>query len=220
MGATETMAAVRAALLKYPGAAPLKTAADAQKVAAKAARVAGRILTADLPSIPANERHALVVSVVREINRVANDAAQQMQRSRAAAYGEQSLGTAQPKVDALRADHLATYADGLYMDGAEVADPDTALMDVLENNARMCVDDLEEALADARYNMGMKSVIVRMATGANSCEWCLSAAGEYEYGPTMDKTMAFGRHNNCDCVIEYHPAGGKVETVRNYRRSK
>ena len=220
MGATDTLAAVRAALWRYPGLAPLKNAADAQKVAAKAAREAARILTADLPSIPADQRHALVVSVVREVNRVANDAAQQMQRSRAAAYGEQSLGTARPEVDAHRADHLATFADGLYRDGAEVADPDAALTDVLENNARMCVDDLEEALADARYNMGMKSVIVRTATGANSCEWCLSAAGEYEYGPDMDKTMAFGRHNNCDCVIEYHPAGGKVETVRNYRRSK
>ena len=78
------------------------------------------------------------------------------------------------------------------------------------------MDDAERELADARYNMGKRPVIVRSCMGANSCEWCLSAAGEYEYGPQMDKGHAFGRHANCDCLIEYDPGTGKTETVRNY----
>ena len=91
------------------------------------------------------------------------------------------------------------------------------LADTIENNARLAVDDQEHDLAESRYNMGRRPTITRTTAGAHPCEWCQSYAGVYAYGPDMDKAHAFGRHNNCACLIEYDPGTGKTETVRNYR---
>lgn len=215
----DVILSVRAALRGIPGAAPLRTAADAQKAAAKAGRKAGKILAAALPQIPREQVQSLVFAVVREVNLSALESARRMQLTRAEAYGEGALGVAELEFSPQRARNLAVYADGLMAEDGTLPDSGAeALTDTVENSARKCVDMAEEALADARYNMGKRAVIVRSAMGANSCPWCLSAAGEYEYGPTMDKAHAFGRHANCDCLIEYYPGTGKVETVRNYRR--
>lgn len=216
MTAEELILSVRAALRGMPGAAKIHTVQDAQRVAAQAAKRAGTVLTLNLSSVPRGDLQLAVFETVREIDRVASEAARRMQLYRAQEYGEERLGVAEPAFDAQKARNLATYADGL-MSGESEGE---GLLDTLENNARQVVDDAEQRLADSRYEMGKRPVIVRTAMGANSCAWCLSAAGEYEYGPSMDKTMAFGRHNNCDCLIEYHPGAGRVETVRNYRRKK
>ena len=222
MTANDVIAAVRGALRKYPSAKPLRTVKDAQNEAAKAAKAASRILLRELPAMNSEERRRVLFEALRETNRAALEAAARMQRSRAETYGEGELGVAETQFDAQRARNLATYADTLFAegdgeDGELSREQEDALADNIENNARLCVDDAEHELADARYNMGYRPMIVRSAMGANSCEWCLSAAGEYEYGPFMDKTLAFGRHANCDCLIEYHPGTGRVETVRNYR---
>ena len=217
MTAPDIIAAVRAACRKYPSARRLTNAREAQSEASKAAKAASKILVRELPALSSEERISVVFEAVREINRAALDAAEKMQRTRAEKYGEQNLGTARPEFDAERARHLATYADSIYADGEPTSEQTDALEQTIENNSRLCVDDAERELADARYNMGCKAYIVRTAMGANTCDWCLEVAGEYEYGPTMDKGAAFGRHNNCDCIIEYHPGTGKTETVRNYR---
>ena len=217
MTAEDLILAVRASLRGMPGAAKLRTVQDAQRVAAQAAKRAGTKLTLNLADIPRGDVRQVVFETVREIDRVAAEAARRMQVYRAQQYGEENLGVAETPFNANRARNLATYADGLL---EHEATEGGGLMDTLENNARMVVDDAEQELADTRYGMGKRPVIVRTAMGANSCAWCLSAAGEYEYGPDMDKTMAFGRHANCDCLIEYHPGTGRVETVRNYRRKK
>lgn len=220
MTADDVIAAVRGALRKYPSAKPLRTVQDAQREAAKAARAANRILMPELAGMTADERRRVLFESLRETNRAALEAAARMQRSRAETYGESDLGIAEPQFDSQRARNLSTYADTLFAeaeDGELTEEQQHALADTIENNARLCVDDAERELADARYEMGKRAMIVRSALGANSCEWCLSAAGEYEYGPAMDKSLAFGRHANCDCLIEYHPGTGRIETVRNYR---
>ena len=220
MRAEDLIDAVRASMRKYPSARPLATVQDAQREAAKAARAAYRIIGPELSGMTSEERRQVIFETLRETNRAALEAAARMQRARAEAYGEQSLGIAEPQFDAQRARNLATYADTLFAeaeDGELTEEQEAGLRDNVENNARLCVDDAERELADARYEMGRRPMIVRSAMGANSCEWCLSAAGEYEYGPTMDKALAFGRHANCDCLIEYHPGTGRTETVRNYR---
>ena len=159
----------------------------------------------------------MIFEAIRQINGAALDAAERMQKTRAATIGEEALDTARPAFNAERARNLVTHAETLYESGEEVAESQArGFSDTIENNARLCVDDAERELAEARYQMGKRPVIVRTALGANSCEWCRSAAGEYEYGPQMDKTLAFGRHANCDCLIEYDPGTGKTETVRNY----
>ena len=221
MTSSETLAKIRGTLRKYPSVRALKTAADAQREAAKAANAASRVLLPVLPALPAEERRELVFAAVREINRVSLDAAEKMQRTRAESYGEESLGTVRPDFNAERAKNLATHADTVL---SELDDPEGTdswrepLKDLIENNARLAVDDAERELADARYNMGVNAYVVRTTVGANVCEWCAAAAGEYEYGPSMDKELAFGRHTLCKCEIEYHPGTGRVESVRNYRR--
>ena len=222
MNANDVIAAVHSAVRKYPAARRLTSVKDAQSEASKAANAASRILLRDLPLLSSDDRKAVLFEALREIDRAALEAAAKMQRTRAAAYGEENLGIADTRFDAERARHLVTYAETLYADGegddGELSESQqAALKETIENNARLCVDDAEHDLADARYNMGFHATIERSAIGKNSCEWCLSAAGEYEYGPTMDKGLAFGRHANCDCLIEYHPGSGRVETVRNYR---
>lgn len=219
MSAADTIAAVRAALRAYPSAKPLKTAADAQREALKAARAAGAILIRDLPGMGPEDVKQVTFEAVRAINRAALDAAERMQRTRAVSYGEENLGVVRPEFRAGRARHLAEHADSVFMADELTEEAARGFEATLEQNAVLCIDDAERGLAAARYEMGKKSVIVRTAMGANSCEWCLSVAGEYEYGPGMDKTAAFGRHANCDCVIEYQPGVGRVETVRNYRLS-
>lgn len=213
------MRAVRAAIRTTPDTKIPKTAKDAQTRAALAARRAGAVLVEAIPSMSRTDISGAVYETVQAVNLYALDVARRMQENRAAAYGEENLGVAEPAFNAARARNLVSFADTLMdADGTMSEMQSDALLDTIEQNARMCVDDAERDLADARYNMGKRAVIVRTATGANSCEWCLSAAGEYEYGPTMDKAMAFGRHANCDCIIEYQPGDGRVETVRNYRR--
>lgn len=219
MTTEDLMRAVRAAIRTTPDAKAPKTARDAQTRAALAARRAGTVLVEAIPAMGRTEVSQAVYETVHAVNQYALNVARRMQENRAAAYGEESLGVAEPAFNAARARNLVSFADTLMdADGAMTEMQSDALLDTIEQNARMCVDDAERDLADARYNMGKRAVIVRTAMGANSCEWCLSAAGEYEYGPAMDKAMAFGRHANCDCVIEYQPGDGRVETVRNYRR--
>lgn len=219
MTAEAALALVREALLSFPSARPLKTLKDAQGEAARAARAAVSVLLPELSGMSAGERRRAVFEAVREINRAALDAAERMQKTRAKAIGEEALGTARPAFDAARARNLAEHAEALYESGGEEGLTESqarGLSDTIENNARLCVDDAERELAEARYQMGKRAMIVRTCVGANACAWCLAAAGEYEYGPQMDKGHAFGRHANCDCLIEYDPGTGKTETVRNY----
>lgn len=219
MTADDVIAAVRAAVRKYPSAKPLKDVRDAQQEAAKAAKAASRILIRELPGLSAEERGYVLFEALKATNLSALTATARMQRTRAEAYGEEQLGVADPGFNAERARHLVVYADSLYAEGedGELSESqEHALADVIENNARLCVDDAERELADARYNMGLKAYIVRSAVGAETCEECLSLAGEYEYYRGMD-TECFWRHTSCDCLIEYHRESGQAETIRNYR---
>lgn len=213
----------RTELRKYPKARALPGVREAQAEAGRAGRAAGQLIVRLLPGLPSGERGRFITEVLRESNRAALDAAERMQRTRAAAIGEESLGIVRGRFHQQRAANLATYAETM-LDEREAAgetltdEQRAAIVDTVENNARIAVDDAERGLAEARYNMGRRAMIVRTASGRNTCEWCAAAAGEYEYGPTMDKEMAFGRHANCACLIEYYPGDGKIETVRNYRK--
>ena len=210
---------IQTALKGAIGARKLQTARDAQNAARDAAAAVNMILIDALPALSSAERQSLIFQAVTGMDRTVIEAAYRMQVSRAARQGDR-LGIVRGSVKTDRAKNLATLADRLIDEEGDPGELSQSqhqqLADTIENNARLAVDDQEHDLAESRYNMGRRPTITRTTAGAHPCEWCQSYAGVYAYGPDMDKAHAFGRHNNCACIIEYDPGTGKTETVRNY----
>ena len=76
--------------------------------------------------------------------------------------------------------------------------------------SRSIVDDSIKANADFQYGAGLTPKIIRTAE-ANCCPWCSKLAGEYDY-PLPDDEI-YRRHNNCRCIVDYHPGDGRVQNV-------
>lgn len=66
-------------------------------------------------------------------------------------------------------------------------------------------DDLIKENADMQYSVGLKPTITRTAE-SGCCEWCENLAGTYEYPLSDEQEEIYHRHENCRCVVEYHPA--------------
>lgn len=73
------------------------------------------------------------------------------------------------------------------------------------------VDNTLQKNVEFQGKSGLSPKIRRTATG-ETCEWCQSVAGTYEY-PNVPKDV-YRRHANCDCIVEYIE-GGKYQDVHS-----
>lgn len=97
----------------------------------------------------------------------------------------------------------------------------------VENIAWSVVDDTMKANADFQYRAGLPAKVVRKTepSGFRSvkrgnktisyrvpCKWCQRLAGTYTY-PNVPKEV-WQRHDGCECIITYTPAGGgRIDTL-------
>ena len=79
------------------------------------------------------------------------------------------------------------------------------LKDPVANFSRSVVDDFIMTNADFHAKAGLKPKLTRYVNSEH-CEWCDKLAGTYDY--PVDKII-YARHENCDCVVEYHPKDGR-----------
>ena len=91
----------------------------------------------------------------------------------------------------------------------------------VENIAWSVVDDTMRANAEFQYKAGLPAKVVRTteASGIRTvkrgnktisykvpCRWCQQLAGTYTY-PNVPRDV-WKRHDGCECIIDYTPAGG------------
>ena len=79
------------------------------------------------------------------------------------------------------------------------------LKDPVANFSRSVVDDFIMTNADFHAKAGLKPKITRYVNSEH-CDWCDKLAGTYDY--PVDRII-YARHENCDCVVEYHPKDGR-----------
>lgn len=79
------------------------------------------------------------------------------------------------------------------------------LKDPVANFSRSVMDDFVMTNADFHAKAGLKPKITRYVNSEH-CEWCDKLAGTYDY--PVDRII-YARHENCDCVVEYHPKDGR-----------
>lgn len=79
------------------------------------------------------------------------------------------------------------------------------LKDPVANFSRSVMDDFIMTNADFHAKAGLKPKLTRYVIG-KCCEWCDKIAGTYDY--QVDREI-YARHENCDCVVEYHPKDGR-----------
>ena len=79
------------------------------------------------------------------------------------------------------------------------------LKDPVANFSRSVMDDFIMTNADFHAKAGLKPKITRYVNSEH-CDWCDKLAGTYDY--PVDRII-YARHENCDCVVEYHPKDGR-----------
>ena len=79
------------------------------------------------------------------------------------------------------------------------------LKDPVANFSRSVMDDFVMTNADFHAKAGLKPKLTRYVNSEH-CEWCDKLAGTYDY--PVDRII-YARHENCDCVVEYHPKDGR-----------
>lgn len=83
----------------------------------------------------------------------------------------------------------------------------------VENIALSVVDDTMRENAEFQHEAGLPAKVVRYTNDPHACKWCQAQAGTYEY-PNVPKDV-WRRHERCECIIEYTPAGGgRVDVLR------
>lgn len=82
------------------------------------------------------------------------------------------------------------------------------LKEPIVNFTQSIVDDAIRANAEFHAKTGMTPTISRQSTG-KCCKWCNSLVGKYIYGE--EPKGFYRRHQNCRCIIEYHPKNGKYQ---------
>lgn len=93
--------------------------------------------------------------------------------------------------------------DGLVnlISAAEQYDDRSLLLEMgLATFAKQVVDRSMQKNANFCKTIGVTVVIVR-SSGAGCCPWCDSMGGTYEIGHAPDGI--FGRHNDCNCTVDY-----------------
>lgn len=79
------------------------------------------------------------------------------------------------------------------------------MKDPIVNFTQSVVDDFIMENVNFHGKSGLKPQIKRYVVG-KCCDWCEQKAGTYSY--PVDKSL-YARHENCDCIVEYHPKDGR-----------
>lgn len=78
------------------------------------------------------------------------------------------------------------------------------------NFSQSIIEDSIQKNAEFQYDLGLKPKIIRTAE-SGACGWCRSLQGTYTY-PDVPQDV-YRRHDNCRCVVDYHPVEGKKTNV-------
>lgn len=78
------------------------------------------------------------------------------------------------------------------------------------NFSQSIIEDSIKENAEFHNKLGLKPKIVRIAE-SGACKWCRSLEGTYTY-PDVPQDV-YRRHDNCRCVVDYHPVDGKRTNV-------
>lgn len=81
------------------------------------------------------------------------------------------------------------------------------LGDPIVNFSQSIIDDAIKINAELHYEVGLNPEIKRIAVG-KACKWCRSLAGRYSYPDNVPKDV-YHRHENCRCMVDYHPKDGR-----------
>lgn len=85
----------------------------------------------------------------------------------------------------------------------------------LQNLADSVVDAKIRDNVEWQGKAGIPATVTRTAVG-RTCEWCQEVAGSYTY-PDVPADV-WRRHERCNCIIKYTPAGGgRIDTLRGRR---
>lgn len=84
----------------------------------------------------------------------------------------------------------------------------------IENLSLHTVDDTIQRNVEFQGSAGLRPKVIRRASHG-CCRWCSSLAGTYTY-PDVPKDV-YRRHENCNCLVEYDPGGGRRQNVHTKR---
>ena len=107
-------------------------------------------------------------------------------------------------------------ASGIAHLGSNAEDAESAsrvLGTPVEHFTENVVGDTIKANEEFQYRSGLNPKIKRTSSG-KCCQWCDEIAGIYDY-PAPDEV--YRRHQNCNCIVEYHPGNGLKQNVHNKR---
>lgn len=99
---------------------------------------------------------------------------------------------------------VSALIDELTADGITAESVSALLGDPLATISAKAVDDFIQANAEQAQTAGFQPKIIReydgvgLHEGKDACEWCLSRAGEWDYGEAYDNGV-FERHSGCGC---------------------
>lgn len=110
-------------------------------------------------------------------------------------------------------------ASGIAHLGSNAEDAESAsrvLGTPVEHFTENVVGDTIKANEEFQYRSGLNPQIKRTSSG-KCCQWCDEIAGIYDY-PAPDEV--YRRHQNCNCLVEYHPGNRLKQNVHTKRWSK
>lgn len=82
------------------------------------------------------------------------------------------------------------------------------------NFSQSVVEDTIKTNAEFHFKAGLEPKIIRTPE-SGACKWCREVAGVYAYPNVPDDV--YRRHDNCRCIVDYHPGDGKKQNVHNKR---
>ncbi len=89
---------------------------------------------------------------------------------------------------------------------------------VLTNFAVSVIDDTIKANVDFQGKAGVPAKVKRYTVGY-CCKWCNDLVGTYTYPDVPDEL--WHRHQNCNCLIDYTPAGGgRLDRLKGRSKGK
>jgi hypothetical protein len=106
-------------------------------------------------------------------------------------------------------DRLHQLINVLTQDGVPYDEVSGILEGKTTNVIQSAVDDTLKTNADFQARAGLSPKIVRIAD-PKCCEWCQSLEGEYPYPAPKE---IYQRHANCECVVDFHAANGRVQNI-------
>ena len=97
-------------------------------------------------------------------------------------------------------ERVDTLVGAISEEGIEWEEVERRMDEPVRNISQSFMDEFIRTNAQFRYQVGMKTQIVRKLAGG-ACEWCKNLAGTYEYPEVPDDV--YRRHDNCRCTVTF-----------------